>query len=318
MSNRFKLSMLLALFLGALSGPILLDPVARAALTSQVNSYVDGNVLTAAQLNAEFGNIYSTINNLDNANLSETAGIVPTKISSSIDGTAISRDSGTGALSVSVDNSTIETNSDSIRLKDAGITAAKLGTGAVTSAKILDATIATADIADDAITGAKIAAGNVVTSDLADNAVTKEKIEVKTSSDTVAVGGVAISSSSGSSVISVADGAADATITNNSVTITSRGGPIYLQLIPGPSPTVNSYFSCSTGFAIIAFARGGTVIDRHRIGAVTASEINYWPVSSFSAIDIPSAGTYTYTAVYRSNTCDNLDILNVRLMAYEL
>ena len=41
-----------------------------------------------------------------------------------------------GELVVNVDDSTIEINSDSLRLKDAGITASKLGTGSVTSVKM--------------------------------------------------------------------------------------------------------------------------------------------------------------------------------------
>lgn len=60
-------------------------------------------------------------------------------------------------LAVNVDGSTIEVNADAIRVKDSGIT----------SAKIADGTIATADLADGAITGAKIATGVITSSKLA-------------------------------------------------------------------------------------------------------------------------------------------------------
>jgi len=59
---------------------------------------------------------------------------------------------------------------------DDSVTAAKLATGAVTSAKILDGTIATGDIADSAITSAKIADGTIATGDIADSAITSAKI----------------------------------------------------------------------------------------------------------------------------------------------
>jgi hypothetical protein len=59
-------------------------------------------------------------------------------------------------------------------LSNAGVLT--VGTGAITSAKILDGTIATADIADGAITAAKIADGTVVTAEIADDAVTTAKI----------------------------------------------------------------------------------------------------------------------------------------------
>jgi hypothetical protein len=50
-------------------------------------------------------------------------------------------------LDVNVDASTIEINSDTLRVKDLGITAAKLASDAVTTAKILDANVTTAKLA---------------------------------------------------------------------------------------------------------------------------------------------------------------------------
>lgn len=51
-----------------------------------------------------------------------------------------------------------------------------IGTGKVTSAKILDATITNADLADNSVTSSKIAAGAVTLTDLADNCITTEKL----------------------------------------------------------------------------------------------------------------------------------------------
>lgn len=89
-------------------------------------------------------------------------------------------------INVNVDNSSIEINSDTLRLKDAGITTAKIADSqvttakvaddAITTAKILDSNVTTGKVADSAITTAKIADLNVTTAKLAANAVTNAKV----------------------------------------------------------------------------------------------------------------------------------------------
>jgi hypothetical protein len=134
---------------------ILLVSVAVAAPVSRVTNFVDGNVLTASQLNSEFNNVLSGVNSINNAQVSASAQIGPEKIAASIKGSGISRDGTTGALSVKVDGTSVEISGDNLQIKDGGVTTAKIVDSAVTSAKILDGTIATADIADQAITPAK-------------------------------------------------------------------------------------------------------------------------------------------------------------------
>ena len=116
-----------------------------------------------------------------------------------------------GVLAVSVDDSTIEIDSDSLRVKDLGITAAKLSANSVETAKIADANVTlaklenvadgkiligsagsrpvaqsvagdltlaangNATIANNAISTAKIAAGAVSSAKIADDSVTLEK-----------------------------------------------------------------------------------------------------------------------------------------------
>lgn len=63
---------------------------------------------------------------------------------------------GGSALSVNVDDSTIEINSDTVRVKNAGVTADKLASDAVETAKIKDANVTTAKLADKAVTAAKL------------------------------------------------------------------------------------------------------------------------------------------------------------------
>ena len=59
-------------------------------------------------------------------------------------------------LNVSVDDATIETNADALRVKDGGITAVKLATGAISSTAIADDAILTAAINANAVTAAKL------------------------------------------------------------------------------------------------------------------------------------------------------------------
>jgi len=69
----------------------------------------------------------------------------------------------------SVDNaSTIVNANGAITVRDSGVTAAKLATGAVTTNTILDANVTTAKIADANVTTAKIADANVTFAKLTD------------------------------------------------------------------------------------------------------------------------------------------------------
>ncbi|MEM4247840.1 MAG: hypothetical protein QXH80_01115, partial [Candidatus Nanoarchaeia archaeon] len=79
-------------------------------------------------------------------------------------------------IQVNVDDSTIEINSNALRIKDLGVTTAKINTGAVTTAKIQDDAVTTSKIIDDAITNAKMADNSVNTAEIVDNAITNAKM----------------------------------------------------------------------------------------------------------------------------------------------
>jgi hypothetical protein len=70
---------------------MLLAGLLMAPQTAQINSYVNGQILTADQLNAEFGNLYSTINGLDEDNLLPTTSIPPAYITATINGQGLDR-----------------------------------------------------------------------------------------------------------------------------------------------------------------------------------------------------------------------------------
>jgi len=81
-----------------------------------------------------------------------------------------------GSLEVNVDSSTIEINADTLRVKDAGIVAAKLASDSVITAKILDENVTAAKLASDSVTTIKILDSNVTTAKLANDSVDKDKI----------------------------------------------------------------------------------------------------------------------------------------------
>ena len=102
------------------------------------------------------------------------ANVTAVKLASDVAGDGLTSTS--GVLSVNVDASTIEINTDTLRLKDNGIAAAKLQSDSVTTAKILDANVTAIKLASDSVTTAKILDANVTAIKLASDAVTTAKI----------------------------------------------------------------------------------------------------------------------------------------------
>lgn len=76
-----------------------------------------------------------------------------------------------GSFAVNVDDSGIEINSDSLRLKDLGVTTAKLAADAVTGAKVADDAIDSEHIADGAIDLAHMSANSVDSDQYVDGSI---------------------------------------------------------------------------------------------------------------------------------------------------
>lgn len=265
-------------FLTALAGVVF------AAATSQVNTYVNGNVLTADQLNSEFSNLYTTINSLDNANLSASAAIDPTKIATTIEGNALSRQSD-GSLDVAVDGSTVKISSNQLVISDLPATA----------------------IASDSITSTQIQDGTIT---LADRAV-------RSTATTATAGNVALSSGSGGSESEFLTGTSG-DLTGSTINITTLGSPVRVSIVPGTA-TTQSYVECedaTTDPCILELARAGATVTQ--IPFYTEGGEYRLPPGAFSFLDTPVAGTYEYKIRYSVPSATALRILNVRLMAYEL
>lgn len=206
--------------------------------------------------------------------------------------------------------SSIEESLDAIDVHDHSsgegvqIAAAGIADGAVTTAKILDANVTAAKLAADSVTTAKVLDANI----------TRPKL--------VAVG-QQISSSSGAYTDNAS--AAFADVTNLSVTITTTGRPVRLELNSGGTVTEgyiglrNASGSLAQGF--FKFVRGGSTDMGHtefRGDAAGTTDINLrMPPSFFSHLDVVAAGTYTYKVqAFRVN--GTLSFIDVKLVAYEL
>jgi len=185
------------------------------------------------------------------------------------------------------DESTIEYNSGSIRVKTSGIQTAHLLNAAATTAKI----------ADGAITKAKLAAL-----------------------------GQQLSSSCGS-FTSTSASATDVTNLTVTITTTGRPVFIGVQADGGSSAGLFSSFGTGTQAApnVQAYiVRGSTVIavlplgvtDPSGSAAVVGVAV---PCSSIWCIDVPSAGTYTYKIqVLRVSSNTTVALQNAKLIAYEM
>ena len=79
-------------------------------------------------------------------------------------------------LDVNVDDSTIEINTDALRVKDSGITTAKIADSNVTSAKLAANSVTTNAISDANITSDKLATDSVTTAKIADSNITSAKL----------------------------------------------------------------------------------------------------------------------------------------------
>lgn len=326
MQIQFTRKIKAAIFFFTLFAVIFANP----AIVSRLTTFTDGTILTASDLNSEFNNLVNTINNLDNDNLSSTANISASKISAAIDGSGITRDGGTGALSVNPDGVGIEISGDAVQLKNNGVTDAKLRQSAALSVigRSANSTGNVADIAAGTdghvlrrsgtslgfgtIVSAGIEDGTIATADLANGSVTQAK--------RASLGQqISASGSLGTSSTSPVD------VTNLSVTITTTGRPVYLLLISDGGPslcTINTTRASGTSaYAIVTLVRDSTTISYNESGATiggATSVSTTAPGSSINFVDVPSAGTYTYKVQLYTFASTSVNITACKLAAFEL
>lgn len=175
------------------------------------------------------------------------------------------------------------------KITDLAVTGAKIADATITNAKILDATIGTAKIADAAITNAKIANLAVSTAQIQDASITNAKIgnlAVKTANiDDLNVSTIKLADQA----VTIPVGAYTATLNSSSFTDTNTRVVIQqASIVSTGAPILVSASASLEGAAIIEFYRGTALL--YQVGWST-SDLR---LPSFSVIDIPGAGTYTY------------------------
>lgn len=313
-----------------LLGLLFFSVAASAAVVSRVTSFSDGEVLFASDLNSEFNNLISGINSINDDQLADNANIDPAKLSASIAGDGLSRNGTTGVLSVSPDDVGIEISSNDVSLKDGGVTNAKIRDSAALSV-IGRSANSTGDVADisagtDAYvlrrSGTTLGFGQIATGGIGDEAVTFAKRETREDSGVTASAGEIAKSNAVSSFV-FPSGFND--ITNLSVTLTTLGGPVILQLVAsddfgGVSCSNSSgldgdvrlkFLRDATSLPTLAYGWSGTATAGDN-GTLTLSP------SQINFIDFPSAGTYTYKVQGSEGANNSCTADDMRLVAYEL
>lgn len=116
--------------------------IAASGLASNAVTTVkilDSNITTAKIADSNVTTAKIADSNVTTAKIAD-ANVTEAKLSSSIAGNGLAGGAGT-ALSVNVDGSTLEINSDALRVKDSGITTAKIADTNVTEAKLATAVV---------------------------------------------------------------------------------------------------------------------------------------------------------------------------------
>lgn len=196
--------------------------------------------------------------------------------------------SGNMGAAWAVDNSTIEVNANVVQVKALGITSTQLNDSAVTTNKIADSAVTTLKIADANVTTVKILNANV----------TRPKL--------VAVG-EQVSNSSGSFTTT---STSYVDVTNLSVTLTTTGRPVILNIQPDGLAT-----------AATSVTAGSTMTHKY---VRASTDISIWRTTSgelpMGALFIDAnlgAGTYTYKVQVLVSGGTGA-VTNMRLVAYEL
>lgn len=167
--------------------------------------------------------------------------------------------------------------------------------------------------------------GSVVTASIADGAVTYEKLAARSGFNNPAAIGEIARSASSSGFFHQDTSQVD--VTNLSVTITTKGGPVELMLVDdGSLSSSDITVLCSAaGFpnAWINFYRDSTQLTHTQIGNTISATYpiqSKYPASSFKHIDDPAAGTHTYkvTTSTGSAATTGIGIGRCKLIAREL
>ena len=186
-----------------------------------------------------------------------------------------------------------------------------LNTTKINSDNIQTGGIATANYAAASVDAAALGTAAVTTAKIQDAAVTQAKLAARATGTTVAAGGVGISSSSGSYTTS---STSYADVTNLSITITTTGRPIKIEIIPSDSAAMQIGAQGGNFAGTFKILRDAT-----DIGLVLwDGDDEHYHGFSITNVDTSAAGTYTFKVQAKSNTGATFYFANARLLVYEL
>ena len=172
--------------------------------------------------------------------------------------------------------------------------------------------VETAKINNLAVTTDKINALAVTTAKLAVGSVTKakqESITVTTNGSDPGEGGVSKSSLSGN--INATNTSFQTTVTT---ALTTTGRPVFIYLENGTAGTAHN-IGITAGFATIEIRRDSSVLLDHVFVIGNGDQLG---ILGNSIIDTPSAGTYDYSMNHKTDGAGTLNILDIRIVAFEL
>lgn len=152
-----------------------------------------------------------------------------------------------------------------------------------------------------------------------DTSITAAKIAPRPTGTSVAAGGIAVSAASGTYSNATST---PSDITNLSVTITTLGRPVRIEMVPVGSSsvysTVTAFYTSGAGvLAEVYFFRASSALSK-QVGAQSSSGSVNGSGNLFYD-DFPAAGTYTYKVQgAAAGGSGQIVVQNMRLVAYEL
>ena len=273
------------------------------AVFTRVKTWVSNEVLTASDLNGEFNNL---LNNTIPASIEDYSADVSTMQTTADPGGV-----GTESLATTLAGE-IARLRYKIKQMMNGAQWYSTPVGSLSAGGI-----GASSIANDSIATAKMQTDSINTVNITNGAVTRAK---------QAAVGQQLSASSG---LYQMTSSTHADVTNLSVSITTTGRPVKVELVQDGSASTGYMLIEASGGSISAVSmalkvlRGATEVNFQTwdVGFPSASASNYAhaPISIGNTTDIVAAGTYTYkVTVATVSATSRVTVNNLKLLAYEL
>ena len=204
------------------------------------------------------------------------------------------------------------------------ISGTQITSNSITAAQIQSETITSNQIAPGRIAASNLAPGSVGTLQIASNSIAPDRLALRIVGTNVPIGGVAISGSCGE--FSSPTPTTPTTISNFSLTITTRGNPIEVYFVS--DGTTNSSVFTTAGCSSAPLIELRLVREQSLAGdeifyvnGTVAGGVDRFdaPPGSFRFLDFPPPGPHAYQVQIAVNTtCSVAGAVNMRMVVREL